>query len=78
MLWFLRKHGISARLVFVYFTGDAFPDGTPCPATEEEWERLIEARRLTLGLPRRHALSEYEHHVVIPALRPVAARATAE
>jgi hypothetical protein len=68
MLWFLRKYGIEARLVFVYFTGDTFPDNTPCPATKEEWERLVEARRLTLGLPKQHALGMFEHHVVLPAL----------
>jgi hypothetical protein len=70
VLWFLRKNGIGTRLVFVYFTGDEFPDGTPCPQTNEEWERLVEARRLTLGLPRSHALTAYEHHVVLPALSP--------
>jgi hypothetical protein len=66
-LWFLRKHEIGTRLLLVYFIGDRFPDGTPCPASEEEWEALIEARRLTLGLPERHALTNFEHHVFLPA-----------
>jgi hypothetical protein len=68
-LWFLRSSGIDARLVFVYFTGDRFPDATPCPATRDEWEKLLEARRLTLALPSRHALSPFEHDVFLPALR---------
>ena len=55
---FLISHNVKARLVFVHFVGDEFPDGTPCPESEAEWERLIEARRVTLGLPTHHALSE--------------------
>jgi hypothetical protein len=67
VLRFLRERAVDAHLVFVYFTGDAFPDGTPCPAIAAEWEELIEARRLTLGLPQRHALGDYDHHVFLPA-----------
>jgi hypothetical protein len=67
-LWFLREHGVGARLVSVYFTGDRFPDRTPCPASEAEWLALIETRRLTLGLPKDHALSAFEHHVFLAAL----------
>jgi hypothetical protein len=66
MLWFLQKHDVPACLLFVYFFGDRFPDGTPCPASESEWEALLEARRLTLGLPKEHALSPLEHHVFLP------------
>jgi hypothetical protein len=66
VLWFLRQRDVDAHLAFIYFTGDVFPDGTPCPSSEREWKRLIEARRLTLGLPRRHALSPFEHHVFLP------------
>jgi hypothetical protein len=66
MLWFLRNQGVPARLLFIYFTGDVFPDGTPCPQDRDEWEALIEARRLTLGLPRAHSLSPWEHHLVLP------------
>lgn len=69
MLWFLRKHDVEARLVLIYFYGDKFPDATPCPRTPREWEPLFDARRLTLGLPKRHALSKYEHHVFLPALK---------
>jgi hypothetical protein len=68
-LWFLRKREVPAQLVFVYFFGDEFPDGTPCPASKAEWKTLFEARRLTLGLPKRHKLSAYEHHVILPALK---------
>jgi hypothetical protein len=59
-LWFLRDQGVAARLVNIHFRGDTFPDGTPCPRTKKAWESLIEARRLTMGLPRRHRLSGFE------------------
>jgi hypothetical protein len=62
----LRRHGVDAHLAFVYFLGDRFPDGTACPSSVEDWEALIEARRLTLGLPVNHALSPYDHHVFLP------------
>jgi hypothetical protein len=65
-LAFLRDNNIDARLVFIYFVGDEFPDGTPCPDTERKWRRLIEARRLTLGLPTRHRLSPYEYDLFVP------------
>jgi hypothetical protein len=68
MLDFLRQRAVPAHLVFIYFTGDQFPDDTPCPQTAADWEPLLEARRVTLGLPRRHDLSPYEHHVFLPAL----------
>jgi hypothetical protein len=65
ILDFLRRNEIDARLVFIYFTGARFPDGTPCPASDTEWKRLIEARRLTLGLPKKHRLSKYEYDVFV-------------
>jgi len=66
-LRFLREHGVGARLVFVYFLADRFPDSTPCPSSRAEWLALIEARRLTLGLPQQHRLAPFEHHVFLPA-----------
>jgi hypothetical protein len=64
-LAFLQDNGIDARLVFIYFVGDRFPDGTPCPESERKWRRLIEARRLTLGLPTRHRLSPFEYDIFV-------------
>ena len=62
--------GIATHLLHVYFVGDAFPDGRECPSNEADWQNLIEARRLTLGLPRRHALSERTREIflAVPAL----------
>ena len=43
-------------------------NNTPCPETCADWEALLEARRLTLGLPAEHGLSPFEHEVFLPAL----------
>jgi len=59
--------GVSARLLHVYFVGDCFPDGRECPSSEPDWQRLIEARRLTLGLPTCHALSNRTHEIFLAA-----------
>ena len=57
--------GVPAQLVHVYFVGDCFPDGRECPSSEAHWQLLIEARRLTLGLPNRHALSDRTHEIFL-------------
>jgi len=68
VLYFLTrkvKPPVPARLVFLHFVGDKFPDGRPCPATEAEWLALIDARRMTLGLPHSHALTNRVHEVFL-------------
>jgi hypothetical protein len=66
-LYFLNKHKIPARLVFVYFTNDCFPDRRPCPADAARWSELFRARELTLGLLSNHPLSAQTHHVFLHA-----------
>jgi hypothetical protein len=56
---------VPARLLHVYFVGDTFPDGRECPSTEAEWQRLIEARRLTLGLRKKHPLTPRTHEIFL-------------
>ena len=63
---FLNRHGVPTMLVEVFFTGDRFPDGTPCPAAADAWQPLLEARRLTLGLAP-DATSEHVVAVFLPA-----------
>jgi hypothetical protein len=76
-LYFLNvKAGIPARLIDVYFIGDAFPDGRSCPKDEGEWRELLHARDLTLGLPSSHPLSDRVHEVFLKAV-PTTARAGA-
>lgn len=44
----------SARLLCVYFTGDRFPDGRPCPDSEASWGPLLERLQRILQLPDSH------------------------
>jgi hypothetical protein len=46
-LYFLRKHGVQASLVLVYFTGDQEVDGPLGPA---EWKRYLKEVHRHLGL----------------------------
>jgi len=57
---------VPARLLHVHFVGDCFPDGRDCPATVERWRELVEARRITLGLPESHRLTERTHEAFVP------------
>jgi hypothetical protein len=53
-------------MVHVYFMGVRFPDNWECPADDAERKELIEARRLTLGLRKEHALGDRVHEVFVP------------
>jgi hypothetical protein len=67
-LYFLSQIAkVPARLVFVYFYGDSFPDGRPCPSSRAEWKELIRACHLTLGLAEKHPLNGQIHEVFLPA-----------
>lgn len=56
---------IPARLVFLYFMGETFPDRRPCPKSEERWKELINACHLTLGIPKQHALTDRVHDLFL-------------
>jgi len=73
-VFFLKKINIEAHLVFLYFYGDRFPDGTPCPASPDRWKELIHACHLTLGLTDGHILQPWVHDAFLsaPAPRPSA------
>lgn len=70
LLHFLQKIGVAAHLVFLYFFGDQFPDGTPCPGSPACWQERIHACHLTLGLPDQHRLSPWIHDVFLPVPAP--------
>ena len=60
-LWWLRRQeGIDAHLVFLYFVN---ADDVGGPGTVEEWKGAIHLEEKVLGIPKRHALREYVHHV---------------
>ncbi len=58
-------HSVAAVQLARRFIGDTFPDSTPCPSQVSDWDELIEARRLTLGLPQSHRLSPHTHGVFL-------------
>lgn len=69
-LYFLNViAAIPSRLVFLYFTGDCFPDGRRCPKDASDWEIPISRCHQRLELPKSHKLSERIHDIFIPALR---------
>ncbi len=77
VLYFLNiLASIPARLVFVYFIGDRFPDGRPCPQSKDEWDPLIQRCHEALGLSPGYPLVERVHDVFIPALRVAEERTT--
>ena len=65
VLWFLQHHGITARLMYVYFTGDRNP-GFTCPQVSGEWEQPIAEMRRHVGLPENHQLSDRIHYLIVP------------
>ena len=59
-LWWLRSHGVAARLIFVSFLNDTEMAG---PDRAEIWETSFAAANYALGLKERHRLSGFIHHV---------------
>lgn len=71
VLYFLNVVAkIPARLIFLYFTGDAFPDGRPCPQNDQDWRPLIGKCHAELKLPEVHPLSDRIHDVFVPVPAP--------
>ncbi len=64
-LHFLTQRGVPARLVFVYFTGDA-TSGRTCPASASQWHPALEAVKKHLGLTGHSALEERVHELFVP------------
>ncbi|MBD3785767.1 MAG: hypothetical protein IE922_02185 [Sphingomonadales bacterium] len=61
-LAFLHAQGCPAHLMFVGFLGDQTP-GIDGPATAEAWQAAFHCADHVLGLPRRHPLARYIHHL---------------
>lgn len=50
-LYFLRKHNIPARLLFIYFLGDKNPGKEKsCPKRAEGWEEALREQYKSIGL----------------------------
>lgn len=59
-LWWLRKQGIDAKLIFVDFLND---DDMGGPKHAETWEAAFAAANYALGIPERHLLRPHIFHV---------------
>ena len=64
MLDFMMRRGETARLVFVYFCGDAVPR-EQCPQNETEWGAPLAAQSQHLGLDG-HKWENRVHQIFIP------------
>lgn len=70
VLSFLIREGIKARLIFVYFLGDRFPEGRAetCPATAEGWAPRLDAMERHIGWTEagQNGLFPHVHKAFIP------------
>jgi hypothetical protein len=70
-LYFLHTHGVSARLLFIYFTGDRRTNAD-CPRTADEWyEQGLKPLKTHVGLTQEHLLSRRIHELFLPVRRLV-------
>ncbi len=63
----LQGAGVAARLLFIYFTGDAFPGNrVDCPGSEAEWQPALESQARHVGLPEGHPVADRIHKLFLP------------
>lgn len=65
VLAFLLRHGVGARLVFLYFIGDTNPYGD-CPKSEDGWLVELAKVRRHLGLAGTSPVEQRVHEVFVP------------
>ena len=63
-LYFLNQQGISAHLLFIFFTGDNYPVKN-CPDSPEEWRHEIEGRDRRAKLPPEHRFNRKVHQLFL-------------
>lgn len=61
-LWWLRQRGQNAHLLFISFLGDDTP-GIDGPLNSETWDAAFQLADYALGIPSRHRLSPFMHHL---------------
>jgi hypothetical protein len=76
VLNFLRKRGIGARLLFVYFTGDRSGPRRTCPKSSAEWDAALSVQDKHVGLPTQHPLSDRIHKMFLDVIPRAAAAAS--
>lgn len=68
VLNFLASQGVSARLLFIYFTGDR-NGPLDCPSDESGWAKAIEAQNRHLGIAKRNPILERVYQLFLPVRR---------
>jgi hypothetical protein len=68
-LYFLQKHTVPSRLLFVYFYGDRTGNGRDCPASAEGWHETLQNLDRHVGLPQEHDLKSRIHKLFVPVRR---------
>jgi hypothetical protein len=69
-LYFLQKHLIPARLLFLYFYGDIPGRKRECPESPEGWHETLKRVDAHIGLPESHTLIARIHKLFVPVRRP--------
>lgn len=59
-LWFMREHGVNAKLILVGFLGDDEMNG---PSQSETWEAVYRIADHVLGIPPRNHLRPHIIHI---------------
>lgn len=67
-LWWLRAQGVNAHLLLIGFLGDRESGGPDHPGA---WHEALARADAALGLPARHALTRFIHHL-FPDVRALA------
>jgi hypothetical protein len=75
VLHFLHTQGVEARLLFIYFTGDA-TRGRDCPKDEAGWRTALDAQEAHVGVPESHPLATRLHKLYLPVFANVGAQRT--
>jgi hypothetical protein len=64
VLHFLMLHGVGARLLFIYFCGDANPNAN-CPQTPADWEQPLQEMYAHVGLLGESPLEDRVHRMFL-------------
>jgi hypothetical protein len=68
-LYFLHKHAVPGRLLFLYFYGDRSGTNRDCPMTADGWHEKLRNLEQHVGLPPVHPLSSRIHKLFVPVRR---------
>jgi hypothetical protein len=64
-LQFLNRAGSPARLLYIYFCGDAGDERRTCPKSEEAWRSELDKQNRHVGLATNHPLHDRIHKLFI-------------